>query len=180
MLLGGGAETTGASLLEKTRDATQDAIQRLYPRFDDGDDPRWGKVVERARGGAADALEAVGHSGSPEDHKVCKEVLAIVTGGKKGREIRKHCTAPPFGWPQDAVDGALIVLVGGGHLRVTQDGKVLSQKQLDQRNLGVADFRLESAIVTVLQRLALRKLFQEAGYPDTAHRRGERRARVPR
>ncbi len=161
VLLGGGAETTGASLLEKTRDATQDAIQRLYPRFDDGDDPRWGKVVERARGGAADALEAVGHSGSPEDHKVCKEVLAIVTGGKKGREIRKHCTAPPFGWPQDAVDGALIVLVGGGHLRVTQDGKVLSQKQLDQRNLGVADFRLESAIVTVLQRLALRKLFQE-------------------
>ena len=34
-------------------------------------------------------------------------------------------------------------------------------RQLDQRNLGVADFRLESAIVTVLQRLALRKLFQE-------------------
>ena len=165
VILAGGGEKTGASLADKVREAGEDALQRLYPRFADADDARWGKVVERARGGAADALEAVGHTGNPEDHRVCKDILAFVAGGKKGREIRKHFTAPPYGWPQDATDGALIVLVGSGHLRAAQDGKVLTQKQLDQKNLGVADFRLESATVTVQQRLALRKLFQEAGVP---------------
>lgn len=163
VILAGGAEKTGTSLADKVREAAEDALQRLYPRFADADDARWGKVVERARGGAADALEAVGHIGNPEDHRVCKEILSFVAGGKKGREIRKHFTAPPYGWPQDAIDGALIVLVGSGYLRAAQDAKVLTQKQLDQKNLGVADFRLESATVTVQQRLALRKLFQEAG-----------------
>lgn len=163
IILAGGAEKTGSSLADKVREAAEDALQRLYPRFADADDARWDRVVERARGGAADALEAVGHTGNPEDHKVCREILSFVAGGKKGREIRKHLIAPPYGWPQDAIDGALIVLVGSGHLRAAQDGKVLTQKQLDQKNIGVADFRLESATVTVQQRLALRKLFQEAG-----------------
>ena len=53
--------------------------------------------------------------------------------------------------------------IGSGHLRAAQDGKVLTQRQLDQRIVGVADFKLESATVTVQQRLALRRLFQEAG-----------------
>jgi hypothetical protein len=163
VILAGGVEKTGANLTEKVREAAEDALQRLYPRFVDADDPRWGKVVERARNGAADALEAVGYSGDPEKHRVCQAILAFVAGGKKGREIRKQFVAPPYGWPQDAIDGALIVLTGSSHLRAAQDGKVLTQKQLDQRNLGVADFRLESATVTVQQRLALRKLFQEAG-----------------
>jgi hypothetical protein len=163
VILAGGAEKTGESLADKVREAADDALQRLYPRFADADDARWGKVVERARGGAADALEAVGHVGNPEDHRVCKGILGFVAGGKKGREIRKHFTAPPYGWPQDAIDGALIVLVGSGHLRAAQDAKILTQRQLDQRNVGVVDFRLESATVTVQQRLALRKLFQETG-----------------
>jgi hypothetical protein len=163
VILGGGAEKTGASLADKVRDAAEDAIQRLYPRFTDADDARWGKVVERARNGAADALEAVEYTGDPEKHRVCQAVLAFVAGGKKGREIRKHFAAPPYGWPQDAIDGALIVLVGGGHLRVTQDGRGLTQKQLDQKNVGVVDFRLESQPPSVQQRLVLRGLFQEAG-----------------
>jgi hypothetical protein len=167
VVLAGGSEKAGASLMEKVKEAAEDALQRLYPRFADGDDARWGKVVERARQGAADALEAVGYMGKPEEHKVCKSILSFVAGGKKGREIRKHFTAPPYGWPQDASDGALIVLVGSGHLRAAQDTKVLTQKQLDQGKIGVTDFRLESATVTVQQRLELRKLFQQAGVQVT-------------
>lgn len=163
VLMAGGAEKTGASLADKVREAAEDALQRLYPRFAEADDARWGKVVERAREGAVNALEVVGHSGNPEEHRVCKEILNFIAGGKKGRDIRRHFAAPPFGWPQDAVDGALIVLVSAGHVRAVQDGKVLTHKQLDQGNIGVVDFRLESAMVTVQQRLALRKLFQEVG-----------------
>jgi len=163
VILAGGLEKTGTSLTEKVREAAEDALQRLYPRFGDADDARWGKVYERARNGAPDALEAVDYTGSPEDHRLCKEILAFIAGGKKGRDIRKHFTAPPYGWPQDAIDSALIVLVGSGHLRATQDGKALNQKQLDHTKIGVADFRLETATITTQQRLELRKLFQEVG-----------------
>lgn len=166
VFLAGGAEKIGISLAGKVREAAEDALQRLYPHFNDADDPRWGKVVERARNGAPDALEAVGHTGKPEDHKVCKAVLSFVAGGKKGRDIRKHFVdSSGYGWPQDAIDGALIVLVGSGHLRATHDGKPLGQKQLDQGKIGVIDFRLESTTVTVQQRLELRKLFQGGGVP---------------
>ncbi|MBK7780587.1 MAG: BREX system P-loop protein BrxC [Ardenticatenia bacterium] len=165
VILAGGAEKTGANLADKVRDAAQDALQRLYPRFAEGDDARWGVVYERTRKGAGDALELLGHSGAPEQHRVCQAVLAFVAGGKKGRDIRKQFGAPPFGWSQDVVDGALLVLVGSGHLRALQDAKLLTAKQLDHGSLGVVDFRLESATVTVTQRMALRKLFQEAGLP---------------
>lgn len=162
VFLAGGSEKTGTSLAQKVREAAEDALQRLYPRFGDADDARWGKVYERARNGAADALEALDYTRNPEDHRVCKEIMAFVAGGKKGRDIRKRFTAPPYGWPQDAIDGALLVLVGSGHLRASQDGRALNQKQLNHSKIGVVDFRLESAMVPVQKRQELRKLFQEA------------------
>jgi hypothetical protein len=165
VILSGGGERPGSSLVDRVREAAEDALQRLYPRFADADNARWGKVVERARNGAADALAAVGYTGDPEKHRVSQALLGFLAGGKKGREIRKHFEAPPFGWSQDAIDGTLIVLVGTGHLRAAQDGRILGTKLLDQKNLGVADFRIESATVTVQQRLALRRLFQEAAVP---------------
>ena len=163
VFLAGGTEKAGANLEDKVREAAEDALQRLYPRFADADDARWGTVYERARNGASDALEVLGYTGRPEDHRVCKEILKFVAGGKVGRDIRKHFTAPPYGWPQDAIDSALIILVGSGHLRAAQNGRALTQKELDHRNIGVTDFRLESATITTEQRLELRKLFQEAG-----------------
>lgn len=165
VILAGGAEKTGQNLVEKVRDAAQDAIRRLYTRFDDGDSPAWPAAYERARKGDLNALEAVGHNGSPEDHAVCREILAFVAGGKKGKEIRKQFMAPPFGWSQDAIDAALIVLVGSGHLRARLNGKALSQKDLNHSNIGVVDFRLETKTITTHQRLALRKLFQAVGVP---------------
>jgi len=163
VILAGGTEKTGKGLEEKVREAAEDALKRLYPRFDDADHTGWPTVYERARKGDSNALEAVGYSGNPEDHVVCKEILTFVAGGKKGSEIRKRFMNPPYGWDKDVVDGALVVLVGSGHLRARHNGKALSQKDLNHSNIGVTDFRPESTTITVQQRLALRKLFQTAG-----------------
>lgn len=83
VFLAGGAEKAAISLVGKIKEAAEDALQRLYPHFSDADDARWGRVVEHARNGAPDALEAVGHAGKPEDHKVCKAILPFVTGGRR-------------------------------------------------------------------------------------------------
>ena len=46
---------------------------------------------------------------------MCQEVRGFVGGaGKKGAEVRRHFSDSPFGWPQDAVDGALLALLAGG------------------------------------------------------------------
>lgn len=172
VLLGGGTEKAGATVAEKVRLAGEDAMQRLYPRFADADDPKWSTVFERARTGAPDALAVLGYAGAPEQHKVCQAILAAVAGGKKGRDIRKYFEAPKYGWPKDAVDGALVVLVGSGHLRATKDTKALNQKQLDHANIGVVDFRLESATVTVSQRIELRKLFTTCGISTSPNEEG--------
>lgn len=163
VILAGGAEKTGKGLEEKVREAAEDALKRLYPRFDDADHTGWPTVYERARKGDSNALEAVGYSGDPEDYVVCKEIRTFVAGGKKGSEIRKRFMGPPYGWDKDVVDGALVVLVGSGHLQARQNGKALAQKDLNHSNIGVVDFRLESTTITVQQRLELRKLFQAAG-----------------
>ena len=102
-------------------------------------------------------------TGVPAKHKGCAAILTFVAGGKKGREVRAHFAAPGCGWPQDAVDGALLVLVGSGHLHAVLDGKAVTQRQLDQTKIGVTAFRLESTTVTLPQRLALRKLSRQSG-----------------
>jgi hypothetical protein len=168
VILAGSGEESGASLIEKVRGAAGDALLRLYYRFGHADHGHWNKVIERAQKGATDALTVVGFTGDPEKHPVCHALLDFVSGGKKGREVRKNFEAPPYGWPQDAIDGALILLVATGHLRAAQDGRVLSHKQLDQKNLGVTDVRRESATVTTPQKIALRRLFQEAGIQAVA------------
>ncbi len=168
VILAGGSEQSGSSLAEKVKDAAADALLRLYPLFNHADHANWGKVIERAQKGAADALTVVEFTGDSEKHRVCHALLGFVAGGKRGREIRKHFEAPPYGWPQDAIDGALILLVATSHLRAAQDARALNHKHLDQKNLGVADFRRESATVTAPQKIALRRLFQEAGIQAAA------------
>ena len=83
--------------------------------------------------------------------------------GKKGKDVRAHFSAPPFGWPRDAIDAALIGLFGTGHLRATLNGAALTRGQLDQVKIPRTDFRVESATIDTRQRLKLRKLFQITG-----------------
>jgi hypothetical protein len=163
VFLAGGGEYPGFILNTMTLDAAKDALLRLYPNFDVADDTRWEKVKERAKNGSGSPLEAIGHTAETEQHSVCAAVLKQIGAGKKGSELRRYFMGSPYGWPQDAVDGAIFALFAAGKIKVSQDGRPLDIKQLDQTKIGVAEFRTESATVTTAQRIAIRKLFQQAG-----------------
>ena len=163
VIQGGGNERLEASLAEKVRTAADASLARLYPEFPDADHGHWRTVIERARGGAESPLEAVGFAGKTEEHRVCAAVLQFVGAGRKGREVRTWFSAPPYGWPRDAVDAALICLFGTGHLRATANGVALRAGQLDQGKVAATDFRTEAATIDARQRMQLRKLFQTTG-----------------
>jgi hypothetical protein len=175
---GGGAEVTTSSLRDAVETAANRSLVRLFPKFGAGDSANWGKVVIRARDGAPDALEAVGHHGEPTTNAVCKEVLAAVSpGGTKGGDLHKRFGAPPYGWPRDAVNGAVLTLLAAGNIRATQDGKDLAgPKELVPTQIGKVTLYKEDEPPTVGQRLAVKGLLTAAGIPFEA---GQEGAQVP-
>jgi hypothetical protein len=162
VLLGGGAEVDEPSALrEKLQSAADAAATRLFPRFSVADDAKWHLVVQRARAGAGDPLEAIGFKGQAADHAVCKAVLDFLGPGKKGNEVRQRFhDGEPYGWPQDAVDGALLALLAAGTVQAVRQGKPVKATELDQKTLGDTQFRVEQFQLSVEQRIELRKLFQ--------------------
>jgi hypothetical protein len=160
---GGGNERFELNLVEKIKSAAEASLDRLFPNFHDADHARWDGVITRAKNADENALEAIGWTDKPEQHPVCKAVLSCVGSGKRGKEVREIFANSPYGWPRDAVDGALITLHTTGHLRVTHNGAPLAVKQLDQAKIPVVEFRMESAALDAGQRIKLRKLFQAAG-----------------
>ena len=101
----------------------------------------------RARAGADHPLEVLDYNRKTEEHPVCVAVLSFIGAGKRGREVRSHFSEPPYGWPRDAVDAALVSLFGVGHLRATANGVALHPRQLDQAKVPSTDFRTESATI---------------------------------
>jgi len=174
---GGGNEIAEGALASSVRSAAEAALVRHFPNFSTVDHPSWGKVVERAGQGSGDALAALGYSGNVEGHPACKAVLEFVGAGKKGSEVRKAFTGAGYGWPQDAVDGALLVLLAGGILRASRNGQALTAKQIPQSQIGVVEFRSAGPLVTVGQRIAVRKLIAtDMSFPCNA---GEEGVAVP-
>ena len=163
VLQGGGAERLELSVADKVREAAAASLERLFHRFKDADHHRWAGVIQRARGGAEHPLQALDYAARTEEHPVCAAVLAYVGSGKRGRQVRAQFEAPPYGWPRDAIDGALLSLFGSGHLRATANGVALPPPGLDQAKVPGADFRVEHATVDAPRRLQARKLFQNAG-----------------
>jgi len=160
---GGGAEVFALTLAEKVRTAAEASLDRLFPNFRDADHERWDTVINRARHGDENALEAIGFKDKPLRHQVCSAALSLIGSGKRGKEIRNAFEGSPYGWPRDAVDAALIVLHTTGHLRVTYNGSPLTSGQLDQAKISTADFRTETTSLDATQKIKLRKLFQAVG-----------------
>ena len=162
VFLGGGQEANGIELADKVKDSADSALVRLFPQFGEADHGNWGQVVTRARGGDVGALSQVGYPGNPTQHPVCRRVLEAIGAGKKGKDLRDQFKAAPFGWPQDAIDGALFVMLVAGNLRATNNGQPV-QASLPQNQVGVASFYVDVPPLNVQQRLDLKALFQKAG-----------------
>lgn len=162
---GGGQEIIGAQLRDAVSTALENALLRLYPQFQAADHEGWDRAYARAKKGAPDALKAVGFEGEPATHPVCKAILGRIAGGKKGAEIRGRFESPPFGWPRDAVDGALQALLVAGRIRVEDEkGHAVPPLDLERKALGKCRFKLESANVTTVHRIQTRKLIQKLGF----------------
>ena len=91
-----------------------------------------------------------------------REYLGQIDAGARGSEIQKNLRAAPYGWPQDAVDAALIALHRSGHLRAIRNGQPVAVGALDQAGIKAAEFRPEKIRLTTPQRIALRGLFERA------------------
>jgi hypothetical protein len=163
VFLGGGQEANGVELADKVQDAASSALDRLFPKFSDADHANWGQVVNRAKAGDVGALSQVGYQGESSKHPVCREVFTLVGAGKKGKDVRDYFKSAPFGWPQDAVDGALYTLMVAGNLRATVNGQPVQSKDLPQNQIGVASFYVDVPPLNVTQRLDLKALFQKLG-----------------
>ncbi|HEX9284234.1 MAG TPA: BREX system P-loop protein BrxC, partial [Nitrospirales bacterium] len=162
---GGGTELFQFNLVEKVKAAAEASLERLFPNFGEADHDRWDSVIRRAKDGDEDALKAIGFGDKPAKHPVCSAILASVGSGKKGKEVRSAFEDSPYGWSRDAVDAGLIVLHTTGLLRAVYNGNPLAPGQLDQAKISVTEFRVESAVLEVAQKIKLRKLFQSAGIP---------------
>ena len=160
---GGGNEQMELALTAKVESAANASMVRLFPEFNDADDSHWKAVIDRARKGDEGALTAVDWTGAAEQHPVTAAILREIGAGKQGKDIRSTFSATPYGWPRDAIDGALIVLHATGHLRARYKGSAVERGQLDQNKIPMTDFRTESITLNAKQKMSLRKLFQDAG-----------------
>jgi len=88
-------------------------------------------------------------------------VISAIGAGRIGGEIRKALRASPYGWPQDAIDAALIALHRSQHITATSNGVAVALGQLDQNKIAKAEFRVEHATLSVQDRLLLRKLLTQ-------------------
>ncbi|MDT8284272.1 MAG: BREX system P-loop protein BrxC, partial [Thermovirgaceae bacterium] len=161
---GGGREVLERTLKQKVQEAAEASMVRQFPEFGEADDDKWHLVIERAKKGAENPLEVIGHQGKVEAHPVCAKVLTFIGSGKKGRDIRTHFGQSPYGWPRDAVSGALMTLVASGHLEARQNGTPVPAEALDQTKISTADFYVEQSTLTAKQFIELRAMFQKAGF----------------
>jgi len=167
VFLAGGAEQPVMGLREAVQDAAHRVVDRLFPKFAAADSDRWPNVWKRAKEGNATALEALGYQGDPDQHPVAREILLHIGAGKKAADVVKYFTGGAYGWPKDAVDATIATLLVSGHLLATVDSQPVGLSDLDQRSLGKAALRTAHPVLTMTQRLVVKKLFTTAGLKFT-------------
>jgi hypothetical protein len=164
---GGGTPVESDSFRSAVQQALTSAMTRLYPQFQQADHDKWEQVFNRARQGDGEAIAAVGHNGEAARHPVCAELLRALATEKQGSELRQTYEAPPYGWPRNAIDAALVVLCQSGHVSARDpNGRPLSLDQLNATSLQRARFRSETvAPLSANERIELRQMLQTCEMP---------------
>ena len=173
---GGGQEVFGEGLRLKIEAGVEASLVRLFPRFREGDHSRWGIAFKRIREGTGTPFEAVGWDQAVADHPVVREVLLKIGAGSTGRKVQNALKVPPYGWPKDAIDAALLALCANDHLKAEHGGLPVSAQNLTQQNLGKAHYRPERVLLTAVDRLKIRKIYQQV---DVDARSGQESTKVP-
>lgn len=176
VLQSGGSEVFGEGLAEKLTSGAEASLARLFPRFSEGDHRAWEAAMRRAKDGSDQPFKAVGWEGATEDHPVAKEVLAKIASAARGTDLHRALKGSPYGWPQDAIDAAVLALHRSGHLRATRNGQPVAVGALDQAGIKGADLRPERVRLSTSQRIAVRGLFEKLGVTT---RSGEEELRAP-
>jgi hypothetical protein len=104
---------------------------------------------------------------------VCKAFLRAIGASKRGSDLRNIFTAPPYGWPKDAVDAAMVVLANASEVKVTgADHKpvVLASQPISQ--WGTCTFAPENIVVSTTQRMAVRAIGTLVGLTVAAGEEG--------
>jgi hypothetical protein len=160
VLVAGGAEVgIGLTRADAVREAANRVLDRLYPEFAAADHAGWDRVVSEARKRVPDALKQVGHNGDAQDHPVCKAFLRALRPAKRGSELRTLFAAPPYGWPREAIDAAMLGLANAGQVKVTgADGKPAVAVDLNATQLGTCTFAPETRVISASERIAVRAL----------------------
>lgn len=159
---GGAAEVDGTTLKDKIQAAFDSSLKRLFPHFANGDHPNWGQVFNRATQGSADALKAVGHTGDDNDHAVVRAIRSQIPGGTgtSWAAMRKTFKNSPYGWPQDAIDGAVAVLVNSGAVNASRNGSEVRGKDLTRQQASAITLIGEQAPITKMDMLQARRVYQ--------------------
>jgi len=172
--LAGGAVVDGITPAVALKTAAYRAVQRLYDKFDEGDNANWGSAFAAAKAKDPAALKKVGFDGPPDQHSIGKVMLGMIGAGIKGADIRAKLAGPPYGWNGDAID-AMVLMLARDHLTVTDASgqPVPNLADLPRANIGTVTFRMETAIVSAPDRIKVRSVITVAGVPVTPSREAD-------
>ena len=166
----GGTSVAGGDLTDRVNRAILSSLSRLFPRFADADAANWHLVLNQATAGKPNALEAIGYTGEPMDHAVCKEMLSgIPAAGATGQDLRGKLVAPPFGWPLESVVAAAAVLVASGALAAQFNGIDISASEIKNQTFGKTALRRETQTLTIDDRLKARGVLADLGITFTSN-----------
>lgn len=167
VFLAGGEVIAGSgTLLSAVKEALGKAAVRKFPRFKDADHAGWPSVFRRAREGNTAALSAVGHGNEASTHPVVKEIKSFIgKATQTGANIHKHFMGEKYGWPKDAINGALAVLVLSEEVSASDGATPVTAADLTEARMTKLSYRVETVTLTFAQRQALKMLATKLGLP---------------
>jgi hypothetical protein len=156
-LAGGNLIETG-TVKENIDEALGSIADRQFPEFKGkADFVNWGQALTKAVAGNPDALNSIQFNGEVASHPVATEILRFIGNAHKlGREIRNQFMKSPYGWSQDAIDTIIILLKNSQHISTPEPNLIVAK-------INNASFKKEIHTLSARDKIAIRKLFQDAG-----------------